>query len=71
MLGGNARRAHLADVRSSIRIHLRDLILRNSASLSWNEVYGETLAALEDIARCPAEELRSRAAACREKYCNA
>lgn len=68
-LTGEMRRAHIADVQRTLRIRLRHLLIESSRQLSWGEVHGEILGALEDMARCPAEEIRSRAAELRDLYC--
>ena len=63
------RREHLRETREHLHDCLRVILGEAAAGLSYNEVYGEALAALEDIARAPAEVIKQRAEICREEYC--
>lgn len=68
-LYGHKRREHLRETREHLRDCLRDILVEAAAGLSYSEVYGEALAALEEIARAPAEIIKQRAEFCREEYC--
>ena len=68
-LYGDKRREHLRETREHLHDCLRAILVEAAAGLSYNEVYGEALAALEGIARAPAEIIKQRAEICREEYC--
>ena len=69
MLTGQARIDHLADVRKKIRWELTGLLHKHAFDLSYAEVYGEMLSAMEEHAKLSAEVIRKRAAICRDEYC--
>jgi len=48
---------------------MRVILGKAATGLSYAEVYGEALAALEEIAGAPAEVIMRSAEVCREEYC--
>lgn len=66
---GDKRREHLSQTRELLRAKLRVILGKAASGLSYSEVYGEALGALEDIAGAPAAEIRRRAQVCRDEYC--
>jgi|AntAceMinimDraft_11_1070367.scaffolds.fasta_scaffold05423_7 hypothetical protein len=69
MIKGDERRKHLATIRKEILCEMRDISHKHALQLSYGEVYGETLAAIEELANGSAEVIRRTGEICRDEYC--